>query len=101
MLTTVKQNRVQVLLSYSKEHKKHLEEEKEIACRALSGLVHDAIVKANGKVTKTVALDKGFADLMVEGNISAEANVRELFKKYINEINKSVGAEKVYVFAEE
>lgn len=99
MLATSKQNKVQVLLSYSDEHKKHLDEQKEIICRSLSGLVHDAIIKSNGKVTKTVALDKGFADLMIEGNISADRDARDLFKKYVKDINISVGAKKVYVFA--
>lgn len=98
MLAVNKQNRVQVLLSYSDEHKKHLTEQKEITCRALSGLVHDAIIKSKGNVTKTVALDKGFADLMIEGNISVDKDAKELFKKYLKDINISVGAEKLYVF---
>lgn len=99
MIAEAKQDRVQILLSYTKDHRRHLDEQKEIACRALSGLVSDAIKKAHGKVTKTVPLDDKAADLMIEGIISSEEEYRKLFKKYLSEINKTVGAEKVYVFA--
>jgi hypothetical protein len=95
MLTT-KQGKVQVLVSYSSEHKKHMREEREIACQALSDLVKSAIERANGKVTKITPLSKGFADLMIEGNV-AVVQLKTLHT-FLKNINREVGAEKVYVF---
>ena len=93
-----KPNLVQILLSYSDEHRKAMREAREIACQSLADLVRDEIENLGGTVDKVHVLGTVFADLLIEAIIT-DGEKLKLLETSMKKINESVGAKKVYIFA--
>jgi len=98
-LLETKPSRIQVLISYSEDHKKEMAIGMQKSCQSIADLVRDIVEKEiGGKVIKVAPLGRGFADLLIEGSISDSGKLGKL-EIAMEKINQNIGVEKVYVFA--
>ena len=98
-LLETKPSRIQILISYSEDHKKEMAIGMQKTCQSLADLVRDIVEKEiGGKVNKVSPLGRGFADLVIEGMISDSGKLGKL-ENAMEKINQHIGAEKVYIFA--